>query len=88
MQTGDTEGFANFGLGIDGILLSALFVERKDMVKISFRAKSNFKVNTFSQKYFEGGGHQKAAGGRSLLGLNETVAKFEEKIRLHRNELS
>ena len=88
VQTGDTEGFANFGLGIDGILLSALFVERKDMVKISFRAKSNFKVNIFSQKYFEGGGHQKAAGGRSLLGLNETVAKFEEKIRLHRNELS
>ncbi|CAI8341153.1 MAG: DHH family phosphoesterase [Bacteroidetes bacterium MED-G17] len=87
VQTGDTEGFANFGLGIDGVLLSALFVERQDMVKISFRTKSGFKVNLFSQKYFEGGGHQKAAGGRSKMGLEETIEKFKQKIREHKDEL-
>ena len=33
------------------------------MIKISFRSKGKIKVNDFSKLYYNGGGHQYAAGG-------------------------
>jgi bifunctional oligoribonuclease and PAP phosphatase NrnA len=74
--TGDSEGFVNYPLSIKGICFSALFTERKDKVRISFRSHGNFAVNSFSEKYFGGGGHLNAAGGESNLPLQETIQKF------------
>ena len=76
-QTGDTEGFVNYALSIKGIKMAAFFVERKDLIKISFRSRGDFSVRDFAEKNFEGGGHKNAAGGRSLLTLEQTLAKFE-----------
>jgi phosphoesterase RecJ-like protein len=76
MQKGDTEGLVNHGLSVNGVQTSAFFTHRDGIVKISFRSKGNIDVNAFSKKYFEGGGHKNAAGGKSDLGLNETVEKF------------
>lgn len=75
-QTGDTEGLVNYGLSIENIVFSALFTEREGMIRISFRSVGDFSVNEFSRKHFNGGGHKNAAGGRSALSLQETVAKF------------
>lgn len=75
-QTGDTEGFVNYGLSIEGIRLSVLIYERKDEVKLSFRSLGDFSVNDLARKYFNGGGHKNAAGGSSDLSLNETVERF------------
>ncbi len=76
LQTGDTEGLVNFLLSIQGIKMAALIIDRREEVKLSFRSKGDFDVNTFARKYFEGGGHFNAAGGRSTDSLERTVQRF------------
>lgn len=86
-KTGDTEGLVNYALSIKGIKLAAVIIDRTEAVKISFRSIGDFSVNTFAKKYFEGGGHRNAAGGKSDLSLEETVKKFEELLEIHKEEL-
>jgi bifunctional oligoribonuclease and PAP phosphatase NrnA len=82
-QKGDTEGIVNYGLSIDGIDLTAIFIENKEegIIKISFRSQGSFDVNQFSRNYFGGGGHINAAGGKSNKSLSETVAEFERIVK-------
>lgn len=77
---GDTEGIVNYGLSIKGIVFAAIFIEHKEenIIKISFRSQGDFDVNQFARTHFGGGGHINAAGGKSYLSMQETVAKFEE----------
>jgi phosphoesterase RecJ-like protein len=79
---GDTEGIVNYGLGIKGIVFTAIFIEHaeENIVKISFRSQGDFDVNQFAREHFNGGGHINAAGGKSNLTLEETVQKFESII--------
>jgi len=81
-KKGDTEGFVNYGLSIENVHFSAIFIENKEeqMVKISFRSIGDFDVNQFARKHFSGGGHKNAAGGKSMLTIEETVKKFREII--------
>ncbi|MDQ6890695.1 MAG: DHH family phosphoesterase, partial [Bacteroidota bacterium] len=65
VKTGDTEGLVNFPLSIKGIKLAAVIIDRGDERKSSFRSKGGFDVNTFARKYFNGGGHFNAAGGKN-----------------------
>lgn len=74
--TGDTEGLVNFPLSIEGIKLAVLIIDRTKVVKLSFRSKGNFPANEIAEKYFEGGGHLNAAGGKSSMTLEETVRTF------------
>lgn len=76
IKTGDTEGLVNYPLSIQGIKLAALVIDRDEERKWSFRSKGDFDVNTFGRKYFEGGGHFNAAGGRSSASLEATVQQF------------
>jgi len=65
---GDSEGLVNLPLSIEGINSSVLFIEKDDYVKLSLRSTNDFDVNKLARKHFNGGGHQRAAGGR----LSET----------------
>ena len=87
-KKGDSEGFVNFGLSVEGILCSVLFIEKKedDLIKISFRSKGDFKVNIFASRYFNGGGHIHAAGGISKLSLIDTEKKFISDIKQYLKE--
>ena len=87
VQTGDTEGLVNFGLGLKDIVLSVLIIDRTERVKMSFRSKGNFAANEFAAKYFEGGGHRNAAGGQSTETLEQTVSKFKASIQHYKEEL-
>lgn len=80
-QTGDTEGLVNYALSLDGIHVAALFTEREDGIKISFRSTDDVAVNKFAAEYFDGGGHKNASGGKSQLSLDETTEKFEILIK-------
>ncbi len=80
LKKGDTEGLVNHALSIDGVSAAALFKETDDEIKISFRSFGEIEVNKFAEKYFEGGGHKNAAGGRSQISLLDTVKKFEQLI--------
>ncbi|KAF2335036.1 DHH family phosphoesterase [Flavobacterium daemonense] len=79
---GDTEGIVNYGLSIKGIVFTAIFIENKEekIIKISFRSQGGFDVNQFARDHFNGGGHSNAAGGKSLLSMEETLNKFEDLV--------
>src|SRR6056297_573321 len=86
-KTGDSEGFVNYPLSIHGIMFSVIFIEKEDYVKLSFRSKGNFPVNTFAIKHFQGGGHKNAAGGFSKLSLEKTLNKFESLLPQYKKQL-
>ncbi len=46
---GDTEGFVNYALSIDGVIFTAFFVKYDDRVKISFRSLNDFRANLLSK---------------------------------------
>ena len=81
-EKGDTEGFVNYGLSILGTKMSAFFMEDlyDNFIKISFRSKDTVDVNQFARKYFNGGGHINAAGGRYYKDIYETIDDFKEKV--------
>jgi phosphoesterase RecJ-like protein len=81
-QKGDTEGFVNYGLSLEGVKLAVIMIENKqeEIIKMSFRSKGDFDVNTFARKHFNGGGHVNAAGGMSTLSLTETKEKLHQII--------
>ncbi|MBN9350896.1 MAG: bifunctional oligoribonuclease/PAP phosphatase NrnA [Chitinophagaceae bacterium] len=81
IQTGDTEGLVNFPLSIRGIKLAAIIIDRGDERKSSFRSKGEFDVNRFARKYFNGGGHPNAAGGRNTEPLDEVVKIFKRALK-------
>ncbi|NHE56954.1 DHH family phosphoesterase [Cyclobacterium plantarum] len=86
-QTGDTEGLVNYALSLDGIKIAALFTERKDGVKISFRSSEEVAVNKFAASFFEGGGHKNASGGISKLSLEDTIQRFEKLVKENKHIL-
>jgi phosphoesterase RecJ-like protein len=81
IKTGDTDGLVNYPLSIQGIKMAALVIDRDEERKWSFRSKGDFDTNTFARKYFEGGGHYNASGGRSSASLEQTVQDFIEAMK-------
>lgn len=88
VKTGDTEGLVNFPLSIKGIKLAAVIIDRGDERKSSFRSKGGFDVNTFARKYFNGGGHFNAAGGKNDEPLEEVVRQFKNAIKENKEQLN
>jgi len=88
-KKGDTEGFVNYGLTLEGIRFAVIFIENKEegIIKISFRSEGSFSVNEFARKYFEGGGHTNAAGGKSNRSMEDTVHYFRSLLEDHKTAL-
>lgn len=80
-RKGDTEGFVNQALSIDGVKMAVLFTEQTDaLTKLSLRSKGDFAINDFANQYFNGGGHKNAAGGTYEGSLTHTIQYFLEKL--------
>ena len=79
-QQGDSEGFVNYPLSIKKMRMSAIFIEHKDFIHVSLRSRGAVDVNLFAARYFEGGGHHNAAGGKSYVSMAETIARFEAAV--------
>ncbi len=88
-QKGDTEGFVNYGLTLEGIKFAVIFIENKEegILKISFRSVGDFSVNEFARNHFQGGGHNNAAGGKSEIAMKETTAYFESLLDRYKDVL-
>ncbi|MDH4460465.1 MAG: DHH family phosphoesterase [Spirosomataceae bacterium] len=87
-QTGDTEGIVNYGLQIDGIVMSVIIVERPDAVKMSFRSVEEFPVNRLASAHFNGGGHKNASGAKTVgIGLQATIDKLLSILPSYKDEL-
>jgi len=87
-STGDTEGLVNYALGVKNMVMGAFFYEQEGHVKLSLRSKGDFSVRDIASKYFNGGGHKNAAGGRSNDSLEATIQKFRDILRELYEELS
>ncbi|MBU2651215.1 MAG: DHH family phosphoesterase [Bacteroidetes bacterium] len=86
-QPGDTEGIVNYALSIKGIRFAAMFIERDDKIRISFRSTGDFSVNEFARKHFLGGGHRNAAGGDSYDTMEHTLQRFSDLLQDYIHQL-
>ena len=80
-QQGDSEGFVNYALTIKKVKMSAMFLAHRKFIRISLRSRGDVDVNLFARKYFDGGGHKNAAGGKSFLTMEETIAHYIRSVR-------
>ncbi len=79
-KTGMLEHFVNLPLAAAKIKLSIIFTEAEDEIHISLRSKGNLNVSKISNKYFKGGGHKNAAGGKINLNINDIPQFMEQNI--------
>jgi phosphoesterase RecJ-like protein len=73
---GDTETLVNKPLAIPEVYWSVFLREDADRIKVSCRSQGEFSVSDICSRYFNGGGHQNAAGGELACSMDEAVALF------------
>ena len=79
-QQGDSEGFVNYPLTIRRMKMSAMFLGHHKFIRVSLRSRGDVDVNLFARKYFDGGGHKNAAGGKSFVSMDETIARYIRSV--------
>ena len=79
-KVGDNEGFVNYPLIIKGMRMSAMFTQNSKFIRVSLRSRGDLDVNLFARRYFDGGGHKNASGGKSHLTMEQTVEKFRAAV--------
>jgi len=80
-KQGDSEGFVNYPLYIEGVNLSAMFIQTNECIKISLRSKGDIDVNNLARKYFNGGGHKNASGGKCFEGMEKAIETFVNAVK-------
>lgn len=79
-QQGDSEGFVNYALTIKKMKMSAMFLAHRKFIRVSLRSRGDVDVNLFARKYFNGGGHKNAAGGKSFVSMQETIDHYIRSV--------
>lgn len=77
---GDTETLVNKPLAIPGIFWSVFMREDADRIKVSCRSQGDFSVSDICARYFNGGGHENAAGGEFFGTIQQAVAVFHQVL--------
>ena len=88
---GDAEGLVNMPLQIKGLKLSISLredTEHDRLIWVSLRSVDNFPCNEMAARFFNGGGHLNASGGRLNCTMDEAVnvvkkalAAFEDMLK-------
>ena len=83
-----TSHFLDCFTNLEGVNFSCIMIENENekKIKMSFRSQGKFSVNSFARIYFNGGGHNNAAGGYSLDSLESTIVKFKKALEEIRYE--
>lgn len=68
IRDGELEGFVNIPLSIREVGMSLFLREDDGFFRVSIRSMRGISANRCAQKYFHGGGHEQAAGGRLYIG--------------------
>ena len=81
LQDGETEGFVNIPLSIKEVRLSIFIKEDINKFRASLRSKAGTSANKCAGLYFNGGGHEQAAGGSLTLGKDvKNISELEDYI--------
>lgn len=81
---GDAEGLVNMPLQIKGHKLSISLredTEKENTIWVSLRSVDQFPCNEMAARFFNGGGHLNASGGRLNCSITEAVKITEQAIR-------
>lgn len=87
-KKGDTEGFVNYPLSIGDVIFSVLFTEQEDHIKLSLRSRGTFPANEFASRFFNGGGHLNASGGRFYGNMEQALKHFEDAVKKYQGLLT
>lgn len=81
-RKGDTEGFVNIPLSMEGIRFSCFLREdtEKNMIKVSLRSVGSFPCNQLAAEFFNGGGHLNASGGEFYGTMDEAIELFKRAL--------
>lgn len=80
---GDAEGLVNMPLQIKGMKLSISLredSERDNLIWVSLRSVDDFSCTKVAERYFNGGGHLNASGGRLNCSMEEAEAIVRQAI--------
>ena len=61
---GETEGFVNIPLTMGKVRMSIFLTQQEDHFRVSIRSKEGTSANQCARMFFNGGGHELAAGGK------------------------
>lgn len=86
MQEGDTEGFVNEPLSIAKVRMSIFAREDKNEIRISIRSKKGTSANTCAKLFFNGGGHENAAGGKLYIRVEEVAGYIRNASHTYMTE--
>ena len=67
-KKGESEGFVNMPLSIAAVRMSIFITQEDELLKVSIRSKRGVSANDCARRFFNGGGHEQAAGGRLTIG--------------------
>ena len=87
---GDAEGLVNMPLQIKGHKLSISLredTEKDNLIWVSLRSVDQFPCNEMSARFFNGGGHLNASGGRLYCSLSEAVEITKQAIQAFEDKL-
>ena len=85
-QQGDNEGFVNYPLTIKKMKMSAMFTAQQGFIRVSLRSRGDVDVDTFARRYFNGGGHKNAAGGKSFVSMEQTIEHYIKSVNEYHEE--
>lgn len=86
MKEGDTEGFVNEPLSIAKVRMSIYAREEKNEIRISIRSKKGTSANRCANLFFNGGGHENAAGGKLLIPVTEVEGYIRRFTHIYMTE--
>ncbi len=78
---GDHEGIVNMPLSVSDINASIIAIEKDDFIKVSLRSKKEIDVNSLSKRFFNGGGHKNAAGGKIYKKIEDTESYIIDSVK-------
>ncbi len=75
---GESEGFVNMPLSVASVRMSLFLTQEDNLFRVSIRSKKGTSANECAMRYFNGGGHEQAAGGRLIIGEDLSSADDAE----------
>ena len=82
IREGETEGLVNVPLSIKEVRLSLLLKEDSGHFRVSLRSKKGTSAQACAVKYFNGGGHENAAGGKLFPEKDLGGLSLEEYVKI------
>ena len=90
VKNGDTEGIVNIPLTMLGTRLSIFInedTEHPGIMKLSLRSVGDFPCDQMASRFFNGGGHKNASGGKLQCSMEEALERVKAAIEAYADQL-